>query len=259
MDFGISGKRVLITGGSKNIGAAITRAFAAEGAIVTLVSRDVDKLRALIEEIGGEKGGHGFVSANLLDSGEPTRVVRELLAKQGAFDIVVHNVGGALGIKDPLGPVEDWNSVWNFNVGIAIEMNTILIPPMQEQRWGRIVHISSVSAEMGELRLQPYGGSIPYAAAKAYLNAYVKGIGREIARYNIVVSALMPGAILSKEKYWDRLRKTNPTLVSDYLREHHSIGRFGKAEEIAPFAVFMASEQASFACASIIPIDGGRI
>ena len=259
MDFGITGKKVLVTGGSKGIGAAIAKAFAAEGSRVTIVSRNEDKLREIVEKIGGANEGHGFLSADLLESGAPTRIVKELLDQHKLFDIVVHNVGGALGIKDPLGQIEDWSLVWRFNVGIAIEMNALLVPRMLEKAWGRIIHISSISAVLGELRLNPYGGAIPYAAAKSYLNAYVRGLGRELAEENIVVTALMPGAIISKGKYWDRLGKTNPELVSHYLKEHHSIGRFGNAEEIAPFAVLLGSEQASFACGSIIPIDGGRI
>ena len=259
MDFGIAGKKVLITGGSKGIGAAIAKAFAAEGTKVTIVARSEDNLKNIVEDIGGAKEGHAFVSANLLEAGEPTRVVNELLAQHKSYDIVVHNVGGALGIKNPLSPVDEWNTVWRFNVGIAIEMNTYLVPQMQKKRWGRLVHISSVSAESGELPSHNYGGAIPYAAAKSYLNAYVKGMGRELARDNIVVTALMPGAVISKGKYWDNLSKTNPEMVNNYLQERHAIGRFGTAQEIAPFAIFMASEQASFACGSIVSIDGGRI
>ena len=67
----------------------------------------------------------------------------------------------------------------------------------------------------------------------------------------------MPGAVLSKGKYWDRIKKSNPKLLKNFLNEHQSIGRLGTPREISPFAVFLASEQASFACGSIFPIDGG--
>tara|TARA_B100000945_G_scaffold317099_1_gene319297 strand:- start:679 stop:1458 length:780 start_codon:yes stop_codon:yes gene_type:complete len=259
MDFGINGKKVLITGGSKGIGRAIAKAFAAEGSEVILVARKASDLKNVVDEIGGKKQGHSFFSANLLEKDAPIRTAKELLEKHRNFDIVVHNVGGALGIKDPIGPMIDWEKVWRFNVGISIDMNSLLVPSMRRNGWGRIIHISSVSAMFGELRLNPYGGSIPYAASKSYLNAYVRGLGRELADQNIVVSAIMPGAIISEGKYWDILSRENPKLVKQYLEEHHSVGRFGKAEEIAPFVVMMASEQASFACGSILPIDGGRI
>ena len=174
------------------------------------------------------------------------------------IDIVIHNVGGALGIKDLFCSVDDWYKVWYFNVGIAIEMNALIIPEMIKNNWGRIVHISSISAKLGELSSKIYGGAIPYAASKAYLNSYVRNIAREFASYNIIISAIMPGAIKSENKFWDKLSKTNPDLVKRYLDEHQAIKRFGSPGEIAPFVSLLASEKASFACGSIIEIDGGR-
>ncbi|UCD54964.1 MAG: SDR family oxidoreductase [Candidatus Omnitrophota bacterium] len=259
MNFGISDKRVLVVGTGKGIGGAVARAFAAEGCRVSMVARNPDTLKQLLEEMGGLEKGHRFLTADLLEAGAPTRVVKEFSSADGPFDIVVHNVGGAITLKDPLGPVEDWMRVWRFNVGIAIEMNALLVPPMRKQGWGRVIHISSISAELGEPRLHPYGGALSYAAAKAYLNVYVRGLGREVAKENVIVTALMPGPILSEGKYVDKLRKTNPELMNNFLRQHCPIGRFGMPEEIAPFAVFMASEQASYASGSIVPIDGGRI
>ena len=203
MDLGIRGKRVLITGGSKGIGAAIAKDFADEGAKVSIVSRNEDRSKQKIGEIGGESKGHEYIVSDLRDGGEPTRVVKELIAKHKKIDVVVHNIGGALGQKNPLGKVEDYNAVWQFNVGIAIEMNAVLVPEMKKQGWGRAVHVSSISAELGEPLVEPFFGALPYAAAKAYLNAYIKGLGREMAKDNVVVTGVMPGAVLSEGKYWD--------------------------------------------------------
>jgi len=259
MNLGIKGKRVLITGGSKGIGAAIAKAFANERAKVSIISRNEEKLKQTMDEIGSEAAGHEYIVSNLRESQEPTRVAKELLDKHKTIDIVIHNVGGALGQKDPLGKIEDWNTVWHFNVGIAIEINAILIPPMKQQGWGRLVHVSSISAELGDPMVEPFGGALPYAAAKAYLNTYVKGLGKELAKDNVVATGVMPGVVLSKEKYWDKLKNENPELVKSFLSQYYPIGRFGKAEEIASFVVFMASEQASFAAGSIVPISGGRV
>ncbi len=259
MDLGIKGKRVLITGGSKGIGAAIAKDFANENCMLTIVSRDEGRLKQKIDEIGGTAKGHDYIVSNLREPGEPTRVAQELISKHKNIDIVVHNVGGALGQKNPLGKVEDWNSVWRFNVGVAIEMNAILIPEMQARSWGRVVHISSISAELGEPLSEPFGGALPYAAAKAYLNAYVKGLGREMAKDNVVVSGVMPGVVLSQGKYWDKLKDQNQQLVNEFINQYYPIGRFADAEEISPFVVFLASDKASFASGSIMPISGGRI
>ena len=259
MDLGIAGKTVLITGGSSGIGAATARAFANEGCKVICVARQKDRLEQLIADLGGSKAGHGYLDADLLEPDQTVIVIKSLLAQFVSFDIVVHNVGGALGVKDPLAEASQWQKVWHFNAGISIAINNILIPLMKQKRWGRVVHISSISGAIGEPLLSPFGGALPYAAAKAYLNAYVQGLGRELAQHNIVVCALLPAAVLSEGKYWDKVSKQDPELARSFLERHHSIRRFGKPEEIASFATFMASQHAAFACGALIPIDGGRV
>jgi 3-oxoacyl-[acyl-carrier protein] reductase len=259
MDLGIAGKRVLITGASKNIGLATVNAFVNEGAHVSLVARNREKLADIVQKIGGAAKGHYFIDADLLTPNSPSQVVHHFLALHGNIDIVVHNVGGALGAKDFLGSVDSWLKVWQFNVGIAIEINNLLIPSMVRNNWGRIVHISSISGKMGEPLKEPFGGSLPYAASKSFLNTYAVGLGRELAKNNVIVSALLPGAVQSEGKYWDKLKQSNPQLVDSFVNQHYPIGRFALPDEIASFAVFMASNQNSYAAGSLVTIDGGRL
>jgi 3-oxoacyl-[acyl-carrier protein] reductase len=252
MDLGIRGKNVLITGASQGIGLACALAFAAEGCRVAITARREPALRAAVERMGGSKAGHRFAAVDLMAPNAATEAAARLSDGDAPFDIVVHNLGGTLDLKDPLAPSEAWNKVWRFNVGVAIDMNAVLIPPMIERKWGRVVHISSISAE--SLR-----GSAPYGAAKAYLNAYVKGLGRAVAPSGVIVSAVMPGAIWSEGGHWDRMRKERPEVEPDFLRHHHAIGRLGTAEEIAPAVLFLASQHVTFAPATIVPIDGGTM
>lgn len=252
MDLGISGKRVLITGASRGIGRSCALDFAREGCKVTVVSRRDAELAELVEKMGGASLGHRFMACDLMVPGVATRVVESLTERDGPLDIVVHNLGGTLGVRNPLSPMQDWFRVLQFNVGHAMEINALAIPKMQERQWGRIVHISSISAE--SLR-----GSAPYGCAKAYLNAYVKTMGRAFAPDGIVISGLMPGAILAEGGYWDDIRRDNPGKFADFLRSHHAIGRMGSVEEISCFAVFMASQHVTFAVGSLVPIDGGTM
>lgn len=252
MDLGITDKKVLITGASQGLGRAIAIDFAKEGCKVAIVARNADKLKELIVKIGGESKGHSYYAIDLMDDGIPTFVVEEFFKRYGHFDIVVHNVGGTLNLKNSLAPVEEWKRVWQYNVGIGIEINALVIPPMQKQHWGRVIHISSISAETVR-------GSGPYAASKSYLNAYVKSLGRSVAPTGVVVSALMPGAFISEGGHWDKILNTNPDMIKDFIRHHQAIGRLGAPEEISPFVIFMASQFATFASASIIPIDGGTM
>ncbi len=252
MNLGIGNKRVLVVGASRGIGRAIAGAYAEEGGRVTTIARNEEGLESLLAQIGGKERGHAYVVADLMADEAPTRIAQSLLENRGPFDVVVHNVGGPMDVRDPLSPMGEWRRVWQFNAGIAIEMNTHLIPPMQKQRWGRVIHISSVSGVM--LR-----GCPPYASAKAYLNAYTKTLGRALAADGVVVSAIMPGAVAFENSYWDNTAKTDPDRMHDFLRHHQAVGRMGTPEEIACFAVFMGSELATFSQAAVIPVDGGNM
>lgn len=252
MDLGIAGKHVLVTGASQGLGKVATMDFAREGCRVSIVARRTEKLKEIIATIGGKKKGHSYYAVDLFEENAPSVAVNELVKRNGHFDIVLHNIGGTLNVKDPLATVDDWYRVWRFNVGIAIEINRLVVPAMQNEQWGRIVHISSISAE--SIR-----GSGPYSAAKAYLNAYVKSLGRSLAPTGIVVSALMPGAFIADGGHWDHIRKSKPAIIEDFLSHHQAIGRLGLAEEISAFALFMASRHVTFATSAVIPVDGGTM
>ena len=252
MDLGIAGKRVLVTAGSQGLGRVAALDFAKEGCRVAVVSRNRDRLESLLEEMGGTSRGHAVLAMDLMQSGEPERAFRDLTAQGGPFEIVIHNIGGTLSQKDPLSSSDQWARVWRFNVGIAIELNNLAIPPMVEGGWGRIVHVSSISAESAR-------GSTPYAASKAYLNTYVRGVGRSFAPKGLVISAVMPGAFEAEGGHWGNIRRDNPAMIDDFLRHHHAIGRLGTPEEISPFLLFMASRHVTFATAAVIAVDGGTM
>ena len=258
MDLGLKGKKALIVGASKNIGAAIARNLVKEGCHVFLLSRDENKLKELFGEFGGQESGHDYLAIDLRREGKVVEAAFAALHWAGSVDIVIHNVGGALGFKDVLGPLSDWEEVWQFNVGIAIEMNRLLIPAMRRQAWGRIVHVSSILAELGE-PVGSLGGALPYVAAKAYLNAYIKGLGRSLASENIIITGVMPGVVASEGKFWDKMQRSDPAKVKDYIDHYYPVGRFGKPEEIAPFVALLASQHASFASGAIIPLSGGQV
>lgn len=252
MELGIKGRKALVVGGSRGIGRAIAEAFAHEECRVTVIARDETSLKKVFDSMGGAERGHRYIVADLMDENIPSQVADELIESDGVYDIVVQNVGGPRGIRDPLSSVDEWREVWHFNAGIAIEMNRILVPPMIEQGWGRLIHTSSISGIM--LR-----GAAPYAAAKAFLNAYTKTLGRELAKTGVVVTAVMPGAVAFPGSYWDDHSKNNPARVDDFLRHHQAIGRMGTPQEIAHFVLMLGSELASFAQAAVVPIDGGHM
>ena len=131
-------------------------------------------------------------------------------------------------------------------------MNSVLIPPMIEKGYGRVIHISSISAVM--LRGNPL-----YASAKAFLNAYVTTVGRQLAPTGVLLCSVMPGAVAFPGSYWDNFVKEGHPRVDDFLRHHQAVNRFGTPEEIANAVVFMASDKSSFMQATNIPVDGANM
>ncbi|MBT4769711.1 MAG: SDR family NAD(P)-dependent oxidoreductase, partial [Rhodospirillaceae bacterium] len=171
MDLGIKGKRALVTGGSRGIGASVAKTLAAEGARVAVVSRDAESVETLIGELGGERSGHYGQPLDLMEDGACPAFIDDLEKNFGQVDIVVQNLGGPMGVNDPLCGIEDWRQVLHFNLEITIELNGLLIPHMKAQKWGRIVHVSSIAGVENT-------GPVPYCTAKAALCAYTRSFGR---------------------------------------------------------------------------------
>ena len=247
MDLGISGKKALITGGGRGLGLNIAEALAAEGATITLVARtqtDLDRFRAT----HGEQ--HDGIRLDLMEEGAPGKLVA-MLRERGLPDIVVHNVGGTLDITDPLCGVDAWRASYRFNLEIAVELNHLLIPHLIAQRWGRVVHISSIASLENQ-------GPPTYCAMKAALTAYTRSVGRYVSPHNVAVSAVLPGAVLTAGGYWDKACSERPEHVERYLKERMAIQRFGTPDEIGKLTTFLCSEHAAFVAGTAFTVDGGQ-
>jgi NAD(P)-dependent dehydrogenase (short-subunit alcohol dehydrogenase family) len=215
--------KALVTGASRGIGASIAKCLREAGHEVFDASRST-----------------GF------DLEVSTLPLLEALESWGQPQIVVHNVGGALGITEPFTPLCNWHRVFRLNLDIAVELNNALIPTMQAKKWGRVVHISSVSSLENQ-------GTLPYCAAKAALNAYTRSLGRVVAKDGVNVSAVLPGAVWTEGGYWDDKEK-----AEKFVKERMAIGRLGTPDEIGEFVAFLCSPAASFVVGSSFLIDGGQ-
>jgi 3-oxoacyl-[acyl-carrier protein] reductase len=257
MDLGIKGKRVLVTAASRGMGRDIALAFAAEGCRVAVVARTEKELKNVVEDMGGQIQGHDYQAVDLMAEGSAVKTMQALIQRGGAFDIIVHNLGGTLNITDHFASMQQWNEVWKLNVGVPIEINNFAIPLMVSKGWGRIIHMSSTAAEH-------FRGAAPYGVNKACLDAYTQSLGRKVAKDGIVVSAVKYSVVKIPGKNWDENTETNRKFPDEYLKkkenllkEHQPIGRLGEIADITPFVLFMASQQARFAAGAIIPITGG--
>jgi 3-oxoacyl-[acyl-carrier protein] reductase len=227
-------------------------AMAADGyARVSVVSRTKDDIDALVTEMGGTAAGHYGAVMDLTEEAAPKDLIQRLGRNVGPIDIVAHNLGGTFDRTDPFCSLTEWRKVWRANMETAIELNLHLLPAMRERKWGRIVHISSISAMENQ-------GPVPYCSIKAALTAYTRSMGRVVASDGIVMTAVLPGAVFTEGGYWDTTSRERPEHVKKYLGERLAIHRFGRPDEIGHPVAFLCSELASFFIGSVIPIDGGQ-
>lgn len=248
MDVSLEGKTALVTGSSRGIGRGIAGALAREGAELILVARDEARLEEARKSLPGERR-HSALTLDLMKADDLLKLVG-FLETRGYPEILVHNLGGSMGVTDPFAPAEDWSKVWHFNLGISHEINRRIVPKMAEKKWGRIIHISTLATQTHE-------GYPAYIAAKCAVNGYVKCLAREVARHNIVVAAVSPGIVRIEGRYFANLEKEKPEELRAYLKNHLPMMRLGEIGEVADVVAFLCSARASFMTGSNVSVDGG--
>lgn len=248
MKIDLSNKLSLITGAGRGIGESIAHSLVLSGSRIIAISRNAKSLDILKKKIGND---HYFLSCDLEHKNSALKVINFLKKKKLNPNIIINNVGGNLGITDPLASSSEFNKVFHLNLNVAIDINRFVIKNMKKNNWGRIINISSISALENQ-------GPPSYCAAKAALNAYTRSVGRYISKDNIIMTSIMPGAVKTKGGYWDNKWKTDKKFVKNYLKNRMAINRFGTTKEISNFVIFLSSENASFCPGSCFLVDGGQ-
>ena len=251
MELGIRGQRALVTGSSRGIGRAAALALAREGARVAICARGSEDLDRALAELHAISPGHVGVAVDLVEDGGPAKLLDALRDDFGMPEIVVHNLGATGGVRDPLPTVEQWRFLFRINFEVAAELNATFVPAMVERGYGRICAISSLAAF-------EVHGSIGYGAAKAALTAYTRGLGRTYAGTGLVVTAIVPGVVMTEGGHWEQNLRNDPAYVEQYVRERLPRGVFGTAEEVAAAVVFLCSQHAVPFIGSIVPLEGGQ-
>lgn len=253
MDLELSGKAVLITGGTDGLGLALAKRLAAEGASVAVCGRDPDRMRAAetsLREIGGQ------VLARQADVTSPDALdgfVGAVRERWGRIDGIVHNAGRASG--GPIQSVEDatWESDFQLKLMAAVRLTRLALPELRETQ-GSILFTLAISAKT------PGGSSEPSSVTRAAGMALMKALSKELAPDGVRANAVLIGLIESGQ--WVRAaERTGESLDQFYARFAKDaaipLGRFGSAEEFADLGCFLLSPRASYLTGVAINLDGG--
>ena len=248
MDLGISGKVALVTGSSRGIGFAIAQALMAEGCVVVLNGRDREKLADAASRLGNPPA----LAADVSEIARCKELLSFTLDKGGRLDILVCNVGSGSSVPPGEETSEEWQRMFDVNLAGAVNMVDTARPALADTG-GSILCISSIAG------IEALGAPVTYSAAKAALNAFVRGIARPLAQSNIRINGLAPGNVLFDGSVWDKRLKEDPDAVDSMLENEVAMGRLGRTDEIADVATFLVSPRASFMTGTVVVADGGQV
>ncbi|HCQ58659.1 MAG TPA: short-chain dehydrogenase [Sulfitobacter sp.] len=243
----LQNKIAIITGAGRGIGAAIARAFAAEGANVVVAEMDEVTGTAVATEIGGI-----FCRCDVTVQLDVDRTIRETLDRFGRIDILVNNAGANVFHRPHEMPRSEWARCMALDLEACWAMSEAVLPDMRCRRAGVILNIASTHG----FKIIPH--TFPYPVAKHGLIGLTRSLGIEYAAESIRVNAIAPGYIDTEiaRDYWAGF--DDPAAERQRAENLHPPGRIGQPEEVAMTAVFLASDEASFINAETITIDGGR-
>ncbi len=236
----------LVTGGSRGIGRAIVKAFAAEGAKVALVYRGSQAAaESLVQEVTQAGGTALALQVDVTDSAAVAQCVERVEKEWGRLDILVNNAGV---IQDDLfirmEPAA-WDKVLQTNLGGTYNFCRAVAYPMMKQRRGRIINVSSVAAE----HVNP--GQTNYAASKGAINSFTRALAVELASRGVTVNALAPGFIETD------MSEAVRNKAGDLIKKFIPMRRIGQPEDIARVAVFLASADSAYITGQVLTVDGG--
>ena len=244
----LAGKVAIVTGAGQGIGEAIARAYAREGAKVVITGRTMSKLEDVAGKVRGEGGEVLPLEALAGNKEHAEKTVREAVSRWGRVDVLVNN---AHTFTDFL-PLEDAKMEANCMIDLqsafigSLQLMQLCYPHMKEQGGGSIINMGSSYG----IRCEP--GFLAYAASKEAIRALTRTAAREWGKQKIRVNTILPSALSPKARWYLEQSKTYDLELSKV-----AMGYFGTSEDIAPTALFLASDASSYVTGQTIGVDGG--
>ena len=237
-------KTAIITGGGTGIGLATAHAFYQEGAKIILFGRRKEKLEKAVEKLGGSAI---IVQGDMTNNNDLDQLINETLHNFKKIDILVNNAGLFNG--SPLHEISDsqWDEIMDINIRSVFQLTRRVLPAMLSQKYGSIIHISSILGLIAVPQVAAYNVS------KGALNQFSRSIAVEYGSSGIRSNSICPG-LIATDMTADLMQDAD--LMKEWSKEY-PIGRFGKPEDVANACLYLASDESSFITGITLPVDGG--
>jgi 3-oxoacyl-[acyl-carrier protein] reductase len=254
MELNLKNKNALVCGSTQGIGKATAILLAEEGANVTLIARNEEKLKAVLAELPNKKQCHGYLVADFSKPNELKEVLEKLDLQ---FHILVNNTGGPAGGPIFNAKIEEFESAFTQHLKCNHILVQSLVPFMKTQCYGRIVNVISTSVK------QPLDGLGVSNTVRGAVASWSKTLANELGEFGITVNNVLPGATGTgrlKEIINNKAAKTGMSFdaVAETMKNASPAKRFAEPEEVAAAIVFLSSERASYINGINVPVDGGR-
>ena len=242
-------KNIIITGASKGLGKTIAIEFERLGCNLALIARSKNLLNE-IESTFKKKKTHKIYDIDLLDDDQRKKCLDDIKKRFKQIDIVFHCLGGSFGINDPLDDISSYMKSIKGNLGVSIDINNNFIPQMKSHGKGNIVHISSVVGKQAT-------ASVPYVTAKASISGYVRTMGNTLAKDNIILCGVLPGAFIAENNAMNRFKKFKPKEYESFV-ENLPAKRMPQSNEYIQILKLVSGTNSKIFCGSMIPLDTGQ-
>ncbi len=246
MKFGLTGKVALVTGGTGGIGSAICEVLAEEGCKVATNYRSEEKLASLTDRMKDKGLGIAGFRCDITNDGECETLAQQVEEALGAVDILVNNAGITRDTTFRKMTGDKWRAVIDTNLNSAYNVTRPLIEGMMARGYGRIINISSINGQKGQI------GQTNYSAAKAGLHGFTMALAQEVARKGVTVNTVSPGYVATD------MVMAVPENIRNAIIAQIPVGRLGEPAEIARLVAYLASDSAAFVTGADISINGGQ-
>jgi NAD(P)-dependent dehydrogenase (short-subunit alcohol dehydrogenase family) len=251
MDKSFAGKAVIVTGATSGIGRAVARRFAESAATVVAIGRNETALIEIKDEIAAAGGKPLAITADVTNTEEMQRALREIIDALGRLDVVVNAAGHISS-----GTIEDtslaaWDAMMNVNLRATFYLMQVATPHLIRTK-GNVVNVSSVTG------LRSFPGVLAYCVSKAGLDQLTRCAALELAPKGVRVNAVNPGVVVTEIHKRGGMTDEAYRAFLEHSKTTHPLGRVGNASEVADLVCYLASENASWITGATYSIDGGR-